>query len=62
MAEKLVVTSKVKQLAKKKGLRIGADAVDSLSAHVAVLVSRAADAARADKRGTIKERDIPPAQ
>lgn len=62
MAEKLVVTSKVKQLAKKKGLRMGADAIDSLSAHVAILVARAAEAAKADKRGTIKERDVPAAQ
>lgn len=58
MAEMLVVKSKVKALAKKKKMSFGADAAGELSKAVRALVERAAERAKANKRKTIKGRDI----
>lgn len=58
MAELLVVRSKVRAIAKKKKMNLGADAADALSKEVARLVDRAADRAKANRRATIKGRDI----
>ncbi len=58
MAEMLVVQSKIKALAKKKKMSMGADAVTELSKEVACLVDRAAERAKANGRKTIKGRDM----
>jgi histone H3/H4 len=56
--EVLVVQSKVKAYAKKKGMRIGTDALSALSDKVRECVDLAAGRAKENKRGTIKARDI----
>jgi histone H3/H4 len=58
MGEVLVVRSKVKALAKKKKMNLGGDAVDALTKEVLRLVDRAAERAKANRRSTIKGRDI----
>ena len=58
MAELLVVRSKVRELAKKKKMNMGADAADALSKEVARMVERAAERAKANRRTTIKGRDV----
>ncbi|MBI4170619.1 MAG: hypothetical protein HY514_02910 [Candidatus Aenigmarchaeota archaeon] len=58
MAELLVVRSKVRELAKKKKMNMGADAADALSKEVARLVERASERAKANRRSTIKGRDV----
>lgn len=58
MAEILVVRSKIKDLVKKKKMNMGADAAEALSREVANMVSRAAERAKANRRSTIKGRDI----
>jgi len=58
MAELLVVRSKVRDLAKKKKMNLGGDAAEALSREVSRLVDRAADRAKANRRTTIKGRDI----
>lgn len=54
----LVVTSKVKAHAKEQGLSIGSDALAKLSEVVASVVTKAGEKAKADKRKTIKDRDL----
>lgn len=58
MSDLLVVRSKIKALAKKKKMAMGADAVDELSKVVEKLVDRAAERSKANRRNTIKARDI----
>ncbi len=58
MAEMLVVKSKVKEYAKKKKMSFGGDAADALSREVAALVDKAIARAKANKRATVKGRDI----
>ncbi len=58
MAEALVVKSKVRALAKKKKMNLGGDAVDAISKEIIRMVDRAADRAKANRRSTIKGRDI----
>ncbi len=58
MAETLVVQSKVRALAKKKGFRFSGDAVDALSKLVENAVVAAGARAKANKRQTIKSSDI----
>ena len=58
MAELLVVRSKVKEFAKKKKMRMGEDAVVALSKAVEMMVEKAAERAKASKRGTIQGRDM----
>ncbi len=58
MADLLVVRSKVRELAKKKKMNMGADAADALSKEVVRLVERAAQRAKDNRRSTIKGRDI----
>lgn len=58
MADMLVVKSKVREYAKKKKLNLGGDAAEALSREVARLVDRAAERAKANRRSTIKGRDV----
>lgn len=62
MASVLVVTSKVKALAKTavKGteLRTSGEFIDALSDKVEALVKAAAEKAKEDGRGTLKARDL----
>ncbi|MBI2900682.1 MAG: hypothetical protein HYY17_10890 [Planctomycetes bacterium] len=58
MADLLVVQSKVRELAKKAGLRFSGDAVVSLSNQVADIVKKAGTRAKGNKRQTIKAQDI----
>lgn len=58
MTEALVVKSKVRALAKKKKMNLGGDAVDALTKEVTRLVDRAAERSKANRRSTIKGRDI----
>jgi len=54
----LVVKSKVREYAKKKKMSFGGDAADALSKEVARIVDRAIERAKANRRSTIKGRDI----
>lgn len=54
----LVVASKVKAYAKEKGMRCSAEAFDVLTGKIEREVDKAAEAARADNRNTIKGRDF----
>jgi len=61
--EMLVVSSKVKKMVKALGEEsgvksIGKDALEALSGKVEALVKEAAAKAKADKRKTIKSRDL----
>ena len=56
--ETLVVRSKVKEYTKKKKMSFGADAIDALSLEVAHIIDRAVERAKANKRSTVKGRDI----
>ena len=56
--EMLVVKSKVRALAKKKKMNLGGDAVDALNKLVMWHVDKAAERAKANRRSTIKGRDI----
>ncbi len=56
----LVVASKAKAWCKDEGFRIGAEALVALSDKVVRVLEAACDAARADHRQTIKERDFNP--
>lgn len=58
MGESLVVKSKVRALAKKKKMNLGGDAMAVLDKELSRLVDRAAERARANRRSTIKGRDI----
>ena len=58
MADLLVVRSKVRELAKKKKMNMGADAAEALSKEVVRIVDRAAQRAKENRRSTIKGRDI----
>ena len=58
MAEMLVIKSKVRGYAKKKKMSFGGDAADALSKEVARLVDKAIERAKANRRSTIKGRDI----
>ena len=56
--EALVIKSKIRELAKKKKMNLGGDAVEALSKHVAHMIDKAAERAKANRRSTIKGRDI----
>lgn len=58
MADMLVVKSKIREYAKKKKMNLGGDAVAALTKEVQKLVDRAAERAKANRRSTIKGRDI----
>ena len=58
MAEMFVVKSKIRDLAKKKKMNLGGDAADALSKEVQRMVDRAAERAKANRRTTIKGRDV----
>lgn len=58
MGELLIVQSKVKAVAKKKGFRFSGDAVKVLSKTVEEVVTKAGQRAKANKRQTIKASDL----
>ena len=58
MAEMLVVKSKVRAYANKKKMSFGGDAADALSREVARLIDKAIERAKANRRSTVKGRDI----
>lgn len=58
MAEILVVRSKIKELVKKKKMAMGSDAAEAISKQVEHILDRAAERAKANKRNTIKARDV----
>jgi hypothetical protein len=58
MAEMLVVKSKVRDYAKKKKMSFGGDAAAALSKEVACMIDRAIERAKANRRSTVKGRDI----
>ena len=58
MEEMLVVGSKIKAYVKSKNLHMAGDFGEALSKEVVKLVDRAAERAKANRRSTIKGRDI----
>lgn len=62
MAEVLVVSSRVKALAKKSDLRTSGEFIDALSDMVEAAVKNAVGKAKEDKRGTLKARDLEPTE
>lgn len=58
MGELLVVRSKVKEVAKKKKMRMGEEAVLALNKEVEALINKAIERAKASKRGTVQGRDV----
>lgn len=56
MAELLVVRSKIKGAA--KGCNVSGDFAEALSKEVERLVAKAAERAKANKRSTVKARDL----
>ena len=58
MAEVLVVTSKVKKLAKEQGMRTSADAVQALSDIVAAKVKEGIEKARGAGKKTVQASDL----
>lgn len=58
MGELLVVRSKVKEVAKKKKMRMGEEAVIALNKEVDALINKAVERAKASKRGTVQGRDV----
>jgi ribosomal protein S20 len=53
-----VVKSKVREYVKKKKMSFGGDAADALSKEVQRVVDRAIERAKANRRSTIKGRDV----
>lgn len=53
-----VVTSKVKEYLKSKGMRTSADAIDALDKRVAQILDAAAERTRGNKRATVKGADV----
>lgn len=58
MASVLVVTSKVKAVAKKEGLRTSADFITALSRQVETVIKACAAKAKEAKRQTIQDKDL----
>jgi histone H3/H4 len=58
MAELLVFQSKVRQVAKKKGMRFSENALPTLSKIVEQLVIKACERAKANKRKTLMPNDF----
>ena len=56
--EMLVVKSKVRDYAKKKKVNLGGDTAEAMSKEVMRLVDRAVERAKANRRSTVKGRDI----
>ena len=54
----LVVTSKIKQMAKAVGLRVSAEFIEELSKHVTKVVIASAKKAREVEMKTIKDRHL----
>ena len=58
VTEMLIVKSKLRALVKKKKMSLGSDAAAELSKVVEWKLNRAAERAKANRRNTIKARDI----
>ena len=59
MADTLVVTSKIKKLIREKaGFNTSAELIDALSQKVEQICVNAIERAKADKRKTVKGRDL----
>ena len=58
MAEVLVVTSKIKKLAKEQGMRTAADAVQALSDGVAAKMKEGIEKAKAAGKKTVQASDL----
>jgi histone H3/H4 len=58
MGELLVVQSKVRDIAKKKGFRFSGETITSLSKLVEQTVIKAGQRAKANRRQTIKPQDL----
>ena len=58
MSDMLVVTSKIKKIAKEQGMRTSADAVEALSAIVAEKVKGAIEKAKAAGKKTVQAADL----
>lgn len=58
MGDSLVVSSKVKEAIKSKGLNTAGDAADGLSKAVMWMVERAAERAKANGRKTVRAVDF----
>jgi len=59
MARTLVVSSKIKELAKVGGMRASNEFIEELSQQVGLIVIEAAKRTKENKRAVIKARDIP---
>jgi histone H3/H4 len=59
MADLLVVASKVKGVAKAKGMRMGADYIEALSTVVLAITEQAIKNAQAAGRKTVQSADVP---
>lgn len=58
MGDMLIVKSKVRDYVKKKKMNFGGDAATELSKEVMKMIDKAAARAKANRRSTIKGRDI----
>lgn len=58
MSEVMVVTSKVKKLAKEQGMRTSADAVQTLSEFVAAKMKEGIEKAKAAGKKTVQASDL----
>ncbi|MBI2598039.1 MAG: hypothetical protein HYW50_02485 [Candidatus Diapherotrites archaeon] len=58
MAESLVVTSKIKDMIKSKGMNTAGDATEGLSKMVEMFVHRAVERAKANGRKTVRAVDF----
>lgn len=58
MSEVLVVTSKVKKIAKEQGMRTGADAIQALSDVVVAKMKEGIEKARAAGKKTVQASDL----
>ena len=56
MSELLVVRSKIKEVA--KGMNVAGDFADALSKQVEMLIKKACERSKANKRSTIQPRDL----
>jgi histone H3/H4 len=54
----LVVSSKVKTLIREHGLKCSGELVDAISGSVVIILTKACERARANKRATVRPEDI----
>jgi len=58
MADAYILKSKIKELVKAHGLRVSADAIDTINNHVVDAMKKAAKRAKENNRKTIMPQDI----